>query len=161
MGLRIHNKERKTYVILGMLHSATSLISKALKDQGINMGKDLNKNLENQAFVSLNESILKNLGGTWSNPPSEENILGAEVGNQVKSAIGKNKEKFWGFKDPRTSLTIQHYLPYLGGDVYLICCFRKPDRIIKSFGGKYGVNKKLIDRYNRSIIKAIKEFCEL
>lgn len=164
MGIKISNKEDKTYVVLGVPHSATSFTTKALKDQGINFKVNTRDVYQDIEFVILNERILSKAGGSWYNPPSEEKILAVEYDINIKRYIESRKDKFWGCKDPRASLTIKKYLPHLDGDVYLICCFRKPEKVIESYKNeKHGekVDKKLVDHYNKSIISAIKEFVGL
>ena len=79
--------------------------------------------------------------------------------DEIKALIQRKRAKFWGWKDPRNAFTVDNYLPHLDGDVYLICCFRKPDKILKSWKGKH--SKELIDSYNRNIIKSVKKFVEL
>jgi hypothetical protein len=161
MGLKITNREDKTYIVLGVPHSATSFIAQSLSRNGVNMGRESHRNLryEDLVFVSINKRILRKFGKSNFVLPSEEEILKVDVDNKIKIAIKSKKGKSWGFKDPRASLTIKKYFPHLDGDVYLICCFRKPDRIMR--GREKRVNKKFIDHYNKAIISAIKEFVEL
>ena len=159
---RMHNKEDKTYVILGAPHSATSFVAKALQDAGIEIGNDMSYLHQDSAFVYLNKEILAQAGGDWKNPPKEKDIMKVDFDKQIKLLIEKKKGKFWGWKDPSTSLTIKKYLPHLDGDVYFICCFRKPQKIVDSYGKKDKlITRKLIDRFNKSLISVVKEFCDL
>ncbi|MBN1168256.1 hypothetical protein JXA63_00040 [Candidatus Woesebacteria bacterium] len=160
MSIKINNKEDKTYIVLGAPHSATSFISKILEESGVEMNNNMDKLYQDYTFWSTNVRILKKAGGSWDKPPSEKKILATKQDHRIKKHIKRKKSKMWGFKDPRTSLTIKKYLPHLDGDVYLICCFRKPKKILTRNRSKK-VTKKLLDRYNRSIISAIKEFVEL
>jgi hypothetical protein len=162
MSIRINNKEKKAYVILGAPHSATSFISKSLEASGVNMGSDTDGLFQNKSFVMLNSYILSKAGGTWHSPPSEDEIIKTNCSWKIRKFVEESESDFWGFKDPRTSLTIKNYLPYLGGDTYLICCFRRPKKVLES----YAIEDKrvtigLIDKYNKSIISAVTEFCEL
>src|SRR4030043_1906721 len=78
-----NTKITKTFVVLGMHKSATSLIAGALHNFKVNMGERLmgwdefNKvgYFEDLDFYKLNETILKQAGGSWYNPPSEKKIL--------------------------------------------------------------------------------------
>lgn len=161
MSIEIRNKEPKTYVVFGVPHSATSFISKALEEQGVDMGNDMEGLYQNYDMFSSNEKMIRNAGGYWWDPPSEEEIIKNTVSN-IEKKIERNKAKFWGFKDPRTSLTAKAWFPYLDGDVYLICCFRKPEKVVESYKDSDSrVNRELIDHYNKSIISAIKEFVGL
>lgn len=149
MTIKIKSKEEKTYIVMGCPNSATSFISKILEMGGIKMGnakhgyyKDF---YEDPDFLKLNKLIIRKPQKDWT--------------SEIKQLIKKKRADFWGWKDPRTAFTINRYLTHLDNDVYLICCFRKPKKILKSWQGKY--NKKLIDAYNQAIIKALKKFCEL
>ncbi len=160
MGIKITNKEDKTYVILGAPHSATSFIAQSLSKNGVKMHHSSTKNYEDWDFVKLNKRIIRKVGGHDLALPTEKEIMSVNAGgNRIIKVIKSKKGKKWGFKDPRTSLTIKKYLPHLDGDVYLICCFRKPEKILQ--GRDERTNKKFIDHYNKAIISAIKEFVEL
>jgi len=162
MKLEIKDKQNKTYVILGAPHSGTSFLAKALRDAGVDIGTDLYK-YQDRDIVKLNYTILKKAGGGPYNPPSERSILATNYNHHIKNAIKRRQKKFWGWKEPTTSLTIKKYLPHLEEDVYLICIFRKPESLVKSYEGREGgrITKKLIDRYNKSILSALKKFCGL
>lgn len=122
---------KKIIVILGMHRSGTSMIAGILNMLGIDMGKELIGkhwsnplgHFENKKFLELNEKILRKAGGVWNRPPEEEQIL-AQVGifsEEIKNLIQSNESKFWGWKDPRTSLTIELFLPYLDNPYFLVC----------------------------------------
>ena len=117
------------------------------------------KNYEDWDFVKINKTILRKFGDRNLALPTEKEIMNVNLGNKIKKVIEKKKGKRWGFKDPRASLTIKKYFSYLDGDVYLIFCFRKPEKILQ--GRDERTNKKFIDHYNKAIISAIKEFVEL
>jgi len=159
MGIKITNKEDKTYVVLGVPHSATSFIAQSLSKNGVNMHHTSLKNYEDWDFVKINKRILRKFGDKNLALPTEEEIMSVNVEDKIKKTVEKKKGKRWGFKDPRASLTIKKYFPYLDGDVYLICCFRKSEKIMQ--GRDERTNKKFIDHYNKAIISAIKEFVEL
>ena len=149
--------------MLGMHRSATSMIARALHKSGeVDMGEDLLLELpdnprghyENRRFLDLNIRILESAGGSWRSPPSKDKILRQkdkfddEIKNVIESEVSKAKKKglgSWGFKDPRTVLTIDLYLPHLPSPQFIIC-YRNPEDIAKS------LNK----RDNISIRKGIK-----
>ena len=163
----IQNTEPKTYIILGMHRSGTSLISKALSDQGADMGDMVMSVYEDKDFLSLNTSMLTEAGGSWNNIPTDFNltIIGRERAGEIKKLVDKKKSKMWGWKDPRTCFTLPAYLPHLDGDVYLFCCFRKPDKVAHSIHqrDKTGFDKarRLVDEYNKKLISHIKNFVGL
>jgi len=126
----------KTFVILGMHRSATSLLAKGLDEVGVYMGDELlgpdNHNIyghyEDIDFLKLNIKILETAGGSWDNPPEEEAILSLrrEFGNKIESLVRKKeREPFWGWKDPRTTLTVRLFHPYLRNPIYY-AAFRDP-----------------------------------
>lgn len=162
----------KTYIVLGMHRSATSFLAKALLDQGVDMGKRLmgpgefnpQGHFENLDFVELNDLILATVGGSWDDPPSREKIAsaGQQVVEKIKSVVEKSKGEKWGWKDPRTSLTLDLFLPFLEDDVYLFVCFRKPRRVAESLnrrdGMPIGKGLELARIYNERLLESIKHF---
>lgn len=147
MSIKIRDKSPKTYIVLGAPHSATSFVAKLLHESGIEM-HPMNENFEDLEFNYLNRRILKQ---------------GKKHLDKAKELIERKKSKSWGWKAPLTSKTLDSYLPFIKGDVYLICCFRKPERVIKSWiRSKHTSGRKpTLDKYNRALLKHLKEFCEL
>lgn len=169
----IQDKAEKRYLVVGCHGSATSLIIKGLERCGISIGNYVIEDVyEDRDFKEMNKRILRAAGGTWYDPPPEEAILAVDMQEGIKALLAGYGGEMWAVKDPRASLTGRHYLPHLEGDVYLFCCFRRPERLIKSlkhrttwvhdaaFAEKY-IHKAFVDHYNRAIIKLIEEFCEL
>jgi len=171
--MKITDKSPKTYVVLGMHKSGTSFIAKSLHDQGVEMGvRDADKKhtlYEHLEFNKLNREILREAGGSWDNPPLENKIRmvmqDSNMKQKISRLIGQFKNVFWGFKDPRTVLTIDNILPHLKDDVYLVCVFRKPEKVANSLKIQGGVERKrayeLYKEYNRRIVKTIIQFCKL
>lgn len=162
-------KTTKTFIVLGMHRSATSLVAGALRNFGVDMGKELlggknskiSPHFEDMDFLRLNEQILRAAGGSWDNPPSEKKILSLKekFASEIKSLI-ENKTGLWGWKDPRTTLTIKLYLPYLKNP-HFICCFREPLEVAKSLyrRQKMPIKKglKLAKIYNKRLLGFLKE----
>lgn len=173
-GMRpIKDEANKIYLVVGCHGSATSLMVEGLRRCGISIGNYVIQGVrEDHGFKKMNKRILRRAGGTWYDPPSEEAILAVDVQDGIKALLEGYDSEMWAVKDPRASLTGKHYLPHLEGDVYLFCCFRKPERLVASlkrkataiedaaFAEKY-MHKKLVDKYNRAIIRLIEEFCDL
>lgn len=141
----------KTFVILGMHRSATSLVAKGLASQ-LSMGSDLlgaspsnpHGHFENRRFIALNDAILQSAGGTWDQPPSDAHINSQEVRSKYSGVIealvreeGGTKE-LWGWKDPRTTLTIKLYLPYLENP-HFVACVRDPHEVAHSLEKRNGM----------------------
>lgn len=167
MALLIQNHEPKTYVVLGMHRSGTSFLSGALIQAGANMGDTLAKNVnEETCFQSLNTRILNSAGGSWDSPPSGGSIAaqGEKYSKEILATITRHKGDRWGWKDPRTSLTFDLYEPHLGGDVYLYCCFRRPEKVVESLTRRNGSGpdwRGVTDEYNRRILASIQKFVRL
>lgn len=114
----------KTVVVIGMHSSGTSLVSSILDALGVQMNYNPTakvrwyKNFEDSDFVKLNIQILNKSGGEWKNVPdyervsklSENAVLMAKISKLVRT---KSNGRLWGFKDPRTALTIQLIHPFL------------------------------------------------
>ncbi len=129
----------KTFIVLGMHRSATSLVARGLVEAGVHMGeKQLGfhssnpwGHYEDVDFISMSDRLLTAAGGSWDKPPLEDSILGlaSEWGPRIKDFIeGKMREPLWGWKDPRTVLTIPLFLPYLVNP-HFITCFRNPQDV--------------------------------
>jgi len=156
--------EIKTFIILGMHRSTTSLLANALHEFGISMGNVVNKAKpyglwEDRDFFTLNRRILKLAGGHWDDPPSREKILyaGENQKRVIKRVIRKNNRKGvnWGFKDPRTVLTIECYMPYLVNPIFYVC-FRDPNEVAVSLKkrNKFPIEKgvALANEYNSRLL---------
>jgi len=135
------NSYVKTFIVLGMHRSATSLVADGV-NRIIDMGAEYNEmpdqpngNWEDREFVQLNEEILIAAGGSWDNPPSHESIMAQKESfrTHITSLVAtRNKNGLhWGWKDPRTVLTVDLYKEHLIRPHY-ICCFRDPRAVAKS-----------------------------
>lgn len=169
----------KTIVVLGMHRSATSLIARTLNSE-VHMGEKLLKGLsdnpkghyENVKIIGINDKILHNSGGSWYNPPSRDKII--EVGKkyedeikeiiseEVEIAKSKNMES-WGFKDPRTSLTIDVWYKYIPNPQFVVC-YRNINDVAASLVNRNGniftieKAKSLTIEYNKRISQFIDMF---
>ena len=131
---RANKVKDKIYIVVGTGRSGTSFITSCLIKSGVKMLKGGQINLENTDFRDVNKKILKEAGGDGFHPPSKEKIIkaGKKYRDEIKKLIERYKSNLWGFKDPRTTLTLPAYLDLFDGDVYLICCVRKFDKVVKS-----------------------------
>lgn len=159
-------KGTKTYVVVGSGRSGTSFLADCLQRNGVFMGQGggFAVNMENQDFVHLNKHILQAAGGAWNNPPPREEILklAARFAPKIQDAIKDNKQSLWGFKDPRTTYTLELYLPHLPGDVYLFATFRDVHRTARSMvlteDLSYSHARYLVTEANRRLIELVKEY---
>lgn len=131
-------------IILGMHRSGTSMLAGICSKLGVMMGQNLIMGdtpqqptgyYEDQEFVDLNGQILREAGGGWEKPPSLEAIkkAGKDKAELIKEIISKRDKAYpiWGWKDPRTCLTLKCYLPYLNNPK-IIVILRDKDAIISS-----------------------------
>ena len=151
----------KTFVILGCHRSASSLVAKALHESGVHMGDELLSGLpdnpeghfEDMDFLKKNVELLG--GNIW-------NDVDRELTDADTSALiaAKNVHPLWGWKDPRTVLTIEKYYDHLD-DPIIIGLFRKPELVAKSMARRGDISEvdalALAKAYNRKIIDFLSE----
>jgi|GEM_PF-569222 len=168
------NPDIKTVVLLGMHRSGTSVTMSILEELGVHIGDNiLGKNdsnplghFEDLDFINLNDKILKAAKGDWDNPPSLENILQVEefFGEEIKSLIrSKNLNVVWGWKDPRTCLTLPLYLKHLK-NYKIIVIERDNQEIANSLSKRNGFSLEfsieLINKYKSQLKDNIKDISE-
>ena len=147
----------KTFVILGCHRSASSLVAKALHEAGVHMGDELLSDLpdnpeghfEDMDFLKKNVEILG--GNIWNDVDRElNNVDTAELVSR------KDTRPLWGWKDPRTVLTIEKYYDHLQ-DPIIVALFRKPEHVAKSMAERGDISENdalaLARDYNRKIIE--------
>jgi hypothetical protein len=127
----VEQQEIKTVVILGMHRSGTSMVTGILSKLGVDVGKRLLYPnaanplgyFEDVDFFELNKQILRAAGGSWKAPPDIKDILAQrdEFSRPIRNLIKRKESKLWGWKDPRTSLTIELYLPFLTNAHFIVC----------------------------------------
>jgi len=151
----------KTFVILGCHRSASSLVAKALHEAGVHMGDDLLSGLpdnpqghfEDMDFLKKNVEILG--GNIWDDVDRPLNRIDTE--NLIRS---KDNKPLWGWKDPRTTLTIGKYYDHLD-DPVIVALFRKPEHVAKSMAKRGDISEEkalaLAKDYNRKIIDFLSE----
>jgi hypothetical protein len=164
----------KTIVILGMHRSGTSMVAGILHQLGVDIGDELMEagisnpfgHFEDKQFVDINNRILATCGGDWLSPPPLEIILlqKNQYSKEIVDLINRNKSELWGWKDPRTTLTIDLYLPYLQNP-YFIVCYRNVVDIATSLQKRAGLEEdkslKLIEIYNNRIDSFFKNHLNL
>lgn len=114
-------------VLLGMHRSGTSIFANILAGLGVNMGKrlrdgdDFNKYgyYEDLEIKNLNQEILAD----WRELPSQNTIHQRALDNKEKIldiCKRRNQLKLWGWKDPRTCITVEYWHYYLYKPFYII-----------------------------------------
>lgn len=111
-------------IILGFHRSGTSALAGALHKAGIYMGSDLigvnrfnlKGHFEDRDFVDLNGRILTAIGYGWQDLPQvfPTQFVRNRFSGEIKKLLAKkNQRSLWGWKDPRTCITLPAYLSYL------------------------------------------------
>jgi hypothetical protein len=125
--------------VTGMHRSGTSVTSKLLNVLGVDLGpeEDLmgprGENnpkgfFENRSFVRFNAELLQSAGGIWKDPPSlppgweadpRLDPVRERAREMLQSTFGD--APLWGWKDPRSALTLPFWQALLPGMSYVIC----------------------------------------
>ena len=140
--------------ILGMHRSGTSVLSRLLNILGVYLGKEdsLAQPMacnpkgfwEHTVLQEINEKILAKAGGSWHTPPNLPS--GWEYGPSLENLVtcAKNvihddfaKARIWGFKDPRTCLTLPFWQRLLPSIRYIVCV-RHPMEVAWSLNRRDG-----------------------
>ena len=134
--------------IVGMHRSGTSLLTQMLSDCGMYLGaegriaaagKDDNPTgyWEHDDFRRINERILERFGGTWKTPPDMASGWVADErlddlrGAAAEILAGFDGREPWGWKDPRSSLTIPFWRK-VAGELSFVVAFRDPRHVATS-----------------------------
>jgi Sulfotransferase family len=122
-------------IILGMHRSGTSMLTRILRRQGVFLGHKIQSDDEAMFFVELNRWILRVGGTDWDHPEPALQMLRQKdhvdriadylatrmsgirtheyLGPRLPGAraeVGTHLPYLWGFKDPRTSITLPVWL---------------------------------------------------
>lgn len=143
--------------VLGMHRSGTSLLTRILNLLGMNLGpaqvlttEPVAANptgyWEHSELTLISDAILKRYGGDWHRPPAlpqnwENDAALDDLRRRAKQII---QDQFagvalWGWKDPRTCLTLpfwQRLLP----DMRYIVCLRNPVAVARSLERRDGLS---------------------
>ena len=137
--------------IAGMHRSGTSMVARLLNLCGVYLGTDSEVSsptsgdnagyAEHRGFVDLNDEILEQLGGAWDKPPHVDDgwehapsliPLRARAADLVQRFSGHDP---WGWKDPRTSLTVPFWRD-LVADCRVVVCLRNPLEVYRSLNAR-------------------------
>lgn len=128
-------------LILGMHRSGTSCLAGSLQQRGLFLGEvhesrphNRKGNRENQQVMDLNEAVLAASDGAWDRPPVRLRWDAGLVDRRdrlIESLAADSGGAAWGFKDPRTLLTLGFWRERLAGARF-IGTFRHPAQVARS-----------------------------
>jgi len=134
-----------------------------LERLGVPMGDDMYPSsranplgyYEDEEFMSLNRTMLREAGGSPNDPPPLDALraLKEEFAPKIEQAL-KDRPPLWGWKDPVTALTIHLYEDHLE-QPYIIVCHRDTKDIALSYNKMVGLSlseiEELCEAYYASI----------
>jgi hypothetical protein len=144
--------------VVGAMRSGTSMITNLLRISGLYLGADADLLppapdnpdgfWENARFVALNDTILNEYGGAWDCPPVFPD--GWEHADQLREAHARAAELLaefvgqahWGWKDPRTSLTMAFWQQHCP-EMKIVLCVRNPLEVARSLHRRQGFSPQL------------------
>lgn len=152
-----------TVCILGMHRSGTSCLTGCLEDAGVFLGEvsrrndfNVKGNRENKDVRSLHDVLLKENGGGWDEPPPRVTWKKKHKKTRDRIIRGFSNHPIWGFKDPRTLLTLNGWLEALP-DLKFAGIFRDPLLVARSLKRRNALplerGMDLWCLYNRKLIQ--------
>jgi hypothetical protein len=126
-------------IVIGMHRSGTALVSRLLQSLGVFMGWRQEENAEAVSFLRCNNLLLQACGGRWDHPSPagrlvEDPRLRREAGEMLRRRMegwaaleylgpgrfARTRSLFrlgipWGWKDPRTTVTLPLWLDLFPG----------------------------------------------
>jgi hypothetical protein len=114
-------------------------------------------------FLNLNKRVLRALLGSWNRPPRPFawRLLRRRLVPLQQEAVELvrrlDRDSPWGWKDPRTSLTLPFWLPLVPG-LRVVVCLRNPFAVAGSLTARDGLSMRaglrLWVAYNRELFRA-------
>jgi hypothetical protein len=124
--------------VAGMHRSGTSMVARILSECGVYLGEseellppapdNVAGPFEHREFVRLNDEVLATLGGAWDVVPPRYAVWRrrrlAPLRERALELVDRMRPHApWGWKDPRTSLTLPFWLDVVP-DLRLVVCVR-------------------------------------
>jgi hypothetical protein len=147
-----------------MHRSGTSALAGTLMECGVDFGNvsrwnryNVKGNNENKAIMDLHNALLADNGGAWGRPPGSVRWepRHRQARDAVLDELRATRSAWWGFKDPRTLLTLDGWLEAVP-DMRLVGVFRHPEAVAQSLKGRDGSSRAqgldLWCRYNRRLL---------
>lgn len=157
--------------IIGMHRSGTSMVTRLLNLCGVYLGEetDLDRKApdnpegywENLNFLKISDKILSSFGGAWDLPPEFPSNWTSSgklkiINHQAHELLKTFGEKEpWGWKDPRTSLTLPFWQSLIP-NLKILIVIRNPLDISRSLSQRgyssIQYHARLINTYFKNII---------
>lgn len=132
-------------LILGMHRSGTSCLAGSLQEAGLYLGEvntaaphNAKGNRESRAIMDLQDDLLRANGGDWDAPPREVVWQPEHRARRDTIIATYPTDRTWGFKDPRTLLTLPGWLEALSS-VRFVGTFRHPLAVAASLHARNGI----------------------
>ncbi|MGE3804446.1 MAG: sulfotransferase family protein [Gemmataceae bacterium] len=157
--------------ITGSHRSGSSMVAWLLNLAGVYLGADYELLQpapdnpegfwENLLFVNLNNGLLHRLKGSWHEPPRFEpgwfqRSEFQPLHDQARTLIERfDAQRPWGWKDPRTSLTLPFWKHLVPG-LKVVVCLRNPGDVARSLEAR-GEKLPFVElwhTYNRRLLEA-------
>ncbi len=160
--------------VAGMHRSGTSMITQMLHLCGLYLGEETDLlpphpdnpegYWENRNFMELNDELLSFLGGSWYLPPDSKLFLGTE--HDLSNLVSKARKlvdlftdkPFWGWKDPRNSITLPFWQSLIP-DLKIIISLRNPAEVVQSISRRDRFPEifsfRLWQEYNQRLMNSI------
>jgi hypothetical protein len=140
-----------------MHRSGTSVLTRALNFLGVELGSHEALTMEPVAYnpkgywehhelTSISDAIIKRHGGSWDEPPLlpqgwETDAAIDDLRDRAKQLIRDqfSEVELWGWKDPRTCLTLPFWQQLLP-DMRYIICLRNPIDVARSLEHRDGLS---------------------
>jgi hypothetical protein len=142
-------------VVPGMHRSGTSMVAGVLQRLGVFMGEHLlgadisnpSGHYEDLEFQQINKAILRAAGGSWRHPPSHDAIMAVHAYDRHMEGLVAKRDReheLWGWKDPRTCLTLCKWAPLLSQPMFVFVD-RNPEAIQQSLMRRNGMSAEEAD----------------
>lgn len=159
-------------IIAGMHRAGTSMVARLLEGCGLDLGgpghfappapDNRDGYWEDLRFVALNDRILDRVGGSWDQPPALppgwEAAPELEAERREAASLVAGRAEPWGWKDPRTSLTIPFWRRLLPA-LKVVVCLRNPLEVADSLRARGYTSERfglaLWEAYHRALDAAV------
>jgi hypothetical protein len=159
----VNSNQQRCITVLGMHRSGTSVLMGSLRDAGVHVGQVLDQPFalnrrglqEAPSLLYMHEQLLKDNGGSWHQPPSS--VIWDKLHQSIRDLFieSRRAEPIWGFKDPRTLLTLEGWLDVIP-EMECVGIFRHPNDVARSLHERNGfettASLNLWEHYNRRLL---------